>query len=594
MFTIQIYFILILLLAILTVIFFIFKKKEFKARKLKFTIICLLVISLLEFFLNLEIYIPSDTSASLDGSLLIVFIQTFLCCSLILFFYTIFIRDQDVIELECPSLFKSRLGKIEIGKVMKKNRKKHKFFLPINDLERHMFVCGATGSGKSNFIQNFLVNFKKKYKTPFLLVEFKGEYHYLQNIIEDLLIIKPGENFSINIFDPEGSNPEIHAERVFDILKSGQFLDDDSDYSPQMEKVLVDILKIACSSEVRQNWEDFYKQCEEYLNSQKEKIPFLHQTITSITNRIRRFSLGPLKVIFGKRHELKIKDLFESNVLFDLSSIIRLGGEKEDALFFLNMILKYLWDKNLEKGSTDYKGIKHITMIEDAQYFAPQSITNQTKLSTYLEDIALLLRGTGECLISIATRPQVSNEILANCGILVTFKNHMQKEFVCELLNLEDDHKDYLSILEQGQCLVRVNYIKRPFLLWVPHIKRNYLTGKEIDKNNEIILQKLRKQKIENNIRLKREKIISKTEKNNEIDLYNSSAKITNSRDNFKNLKDYLNKIAQNQKNVKERNNINKDEFEISAEHHPNNEIHFQYCPICNSFHDKSKKCLGE
>ena len=91
-----------------------------------------------------------------------------------------------------------------------------------------------------------------------MLVEFKGEYHYLQNEIEDLLIIKPGENFSINIFDPEGSNPEIHAERVFDILKSGQFLDDDSDYSPQMEKVLVDILKIACSSEARQNWEDFY------------------------------------------------------------------------------------------------------------------------------------------------------------------------------------------------------------------------------------------------------------------------------------------------------------------------------------------------
>ena len=320
-------------------------------------------ISLLEFFLNLDVYIPSDVSKSLNSSLFLVLNQIFLFGSSGLFIYSLFIRDQDVIELECPSLFRSHLGKIEIGKVMKKTRKKHTFFLPINDLERHMFVCGATSSGKSNFIQNFIVNFKKKYKTPFLLVEFKGEYHYLQNIIEDLLIIKPGENFSINIFDPEGSNPEIHAERVFDILKSGQFLDDNSDYSPQMEKVLVDILTIACSSEARQNWEDFYKQCEEYLKNQKDKIPFLHQTITSITNRIRRFSLGPLKVIFGKKHELKIKDLFERNVLFDLSSIIRLGGEKEDALFFLNMILKYLWDKNLD--AKKWIGLSEVIIQKD-------------------------------------------------------------------------------------------------------------------------------------------------------------------------------------------------------------------------------------
>jgi len=59
-----------------------------------------------------------------------------------------------------------------------------------------MFVCGTTGSGKSNFLQYFLTNFKKKYDIPFLLVDFKGEYIFLQDVIEDLIIIRPGENFS--------------------------------------------------------------------------------------------------------------------------------------------------------------------------------------------------------------------------------------------------------------------------------------------------------------------------------------------------------------------------------------------------------------
>jgi hypothetical protein len=41
---------------------------------------------------------------------------------------------------------------IEIGRVMKNQRKTHKFFLSLEDLERHMFVCGA--SQDENYIWN--------------------------------------------------------------------------------------------------------------------------------------------------------------------------------------------------------------------------------------------------------------------------------------------------------------------------------------------------------------------------------------------------------------------------------------------------------
>jgi len=143
----------------------------------------------------------------------------------------------------------------------------------------------------------------------------------------------------------------------------------------------------------------------------------LKQTLISVNNRIRRFSQGPLKALFKPNDKITLDNLFKMNVILDLSSIIRLGGEKEDALFFLNMILKYLWDKNLANGALDYEGIKHLTIIEDAQYFAPQGLIKKSKLTSYLEDIALLQRGTGECLITLATRPDISKEILANNGV---------------------------------------------------------------------------------------------------------------------------------------------------------------------------------
>ncbi len=234
-----------------------------------------------------------------------------------------------------------------------------------------------------------------------MLAEFKGEYHFLQKNIKDLLIIKVGENFSINIFDPEGTDPEVHAERVYQIFESGGLLEG-VEYTPQMERVFVDILNEVCVKEENRNWESFYTVSEQYLEDKKGTMSFLEQSIIAVQNRIRRYSLGTLKHIFMQKTGLNVKELFEHNVLLDLSSIIRLGGEKEDALFFLNMILKYLWDKNIEVGSKNYEGIKHITIIEDAQYFAPERLSQRTKLTSYIEDIALLLRGTGECLISLS------------------------------------------------------------------------------------------------------------------------------------------------------------------------------------------------
>jgi hypothetical protein len=256
-----------------------------------------------------------------------------------------------------------------------------------------------------------------------------------------------------------------------------------------MEKVLVEILTKVCQSEESQNWKGFEHYCEIYLRENRNKIPMLKQTLISIKNRIRRYSKGPLKALFEENDSVNIQDLFKQNIILDLSSIIRLGGEKEDALFFLNMILKYLWDKNLMEGAYNFKGIKHLTIIEDAQYFAPQGLLKKNKITSYLEDIALLQRGTGECLITLATRPDISKEILANNGIVLTFKNHLEKDIMCELLNLDNENRKFLSILEEGQCIIRVNSVKEPFLLGIPHIKNELLTIKEIHRNNSYILE---------------------------------------------------------------------------------------------------------
>ena len=60
---------------------------------------------------------------------------------------------------------------------------------------------------------------------------------------------------------------------------------------------------------------------------------------------------------------------------------------------------------------------------------------------------------------------------------------------MCELLNLDNENRNYLSILEEGQCIIRVNSVKKPFLLKIPYIKNELLTFKEIYRNNSHILE---------------------------------------------------------------------------------------------------------
>ena len=69
----------------------------------------------------------------------------------------------------------------------------------------------------------------------------------------------------------------------------------------------------------------------------------------------------------------------------------------------------------------------------------------------------------------------------------------MQKDFLSKLLNLNEKSEEYLSILEEGQCIARVNSIKRPFLLWVPYVERHWLKRGDVNRKNKLILKKLNK-----------------------------------------------------------------------------------------------------
>ncbi len=399
----------------------------------------------------------------------------------------ILILNFSILPIIIISLIKIRITTIKIKLPPLKTNRKHKgtlflgtvqsniimrrFSLPERDLQKHMFITGLTGMGKSNLVKHLLHQFSTKYSSvPFLLIEFKGEYQNSIKSFKNITILRPGESLKINIFNPMGEDPRTHAEKLMNMLTSCQIITFQEEFSSQMEKIFVEILYTVCADENRRNWEGFDYYVERFKKLNKSKYYNLNNTMCSIENRIRRLKSGPLRSIFDEEFNLSPLKIIRRNVIIDLSSIIQLGGTKNDAVFFSNILFNHIWLYNLKHGpSTE---INHFTLIEDAQFLLSQKASQKSTSSSYLEDFALLLRGTGECLITINTRPTISEDVMANAGVIISFQLNYDQKLVGKLLGLNETKYQYLAHLDVGECIIKTNSIPTPFMVKVPLIEK--------------------------------------------------------------------------------------------------------------------------
>ena len=397
-----------------------------------------------------------------------------LCDEFIMFFIGIVnlllyfkLRPKNIpnLNLKKPELKSYPKGKVKIGTIFHEKKVLKKFKLNIEDIKRHIIIYGQTGTGKTWFLKNILYQFSKNYSDiPFMLFEFKGEYSDLSNIIPNVDIIRPGDNFKINLFDSDIFQKEIYVEILFDSLKSCQIIEGNADFSPQMEKVLIDVLKKVCFDSKSPSWETLFEIMDKYARQNVKSIPQLNQTIISIKNRLRRYASGTLSSLFNFGDDSDhISDLLSKNCVIDLGHVLKLGGSKEDVIFFANLILKWIWEFNMKKKPSD--SLNHITIFEDASYIASKKLLETSHLSTYLEDIALLLRGKGEALITLTTTLDISKNIILNSGTKFFFKFNEKPEDITYYIGLKSQDQIDVNALNIGFCLAKIDSIPDVFLL---------------------------------------------------------------------------------------------------------------------------------
>lgn len=294
---------------------------------------------------------------------------------------------------------RAEVNKIQIGNVVdgKRPMENMPFGLSERDLNKHTFVCGITGSGKTTTVKKILIEAKK----PFLVIESaKKEY---RNIALDTTVYTPGKP-EINapqinpFYIMPGVSPQVHIDYLKDLFNASF-----SFYGPMpyiLEKCLHSVYK-------NKGWDltlgyhpllantnsptDFFSI--EHTKSQYSNLShkFLFPTMQELKDEIARYIEEELKYdgevagnvktamkvrlenlcVGAKGYTFNTNEFFDFAKMFDKNVVFELEGlaDDSDKAFSVGLLVIFIneYRQVLKEISGNQKTeLQHLLVIEEA------------------------------------------------------------------------------------------------------------------------------------------------------------------------------------------------------------------------------------
>lgn len=304
------------------------------------------------------------------------------------------------LEKKFPMLAsRSAENKIKIGNVVdgKRPLSNMPFALSERDLNKHTFVCGITGSGKTTTVKKILIEAKK----PFFVIESaKKEY---RNIALDTTIYTPGKP-EINapqinpFYIMPGVNPQVHIDFLKDLFNASF-----SFYGPMpyiLEKCLHAVYRnkgwdltlgyhpMLSNSTSVANFFSIEHTKKQYANkSHKYLFPTMQElkdeiaryideelkydgevagnVKTAMKVRLENLCVGAKGYTFNTSEFLDFSELLEKNVVFELEGL----ADDSDKAFSVGLLVIFINEyRQVQKEISGYQksGLKHLLVIEEA------------------------------------------------------------------------------------------------------------------------------------------------------------------------------------------------------------------------------------
>ena len=369
-------------------------------------------------------------------------------------------------------------GEIDLGKLVKSGNVCESVQIPLqkDQLDRHVFVAGVTGCGKTTTCQNILLGSG----WPFMVIEpAKTEYRGLRkDACRDLLVFTLGDDtvapFRLNPF--ELVNGESITTRVDMLMASISAAFEMEAAIPQLIERAIYASYYDKGWDVRDNTNRFYKnpfedgvfafprlsdvlaKTEAVVNEQGFDDRLKKDYIGSIKARLQGLTLGAKGMMLDCHRSIDFDRLIDRKVVLELESIPNAQQKSLIIGFILTNLVQAIKHRYEEKGG---KKVCHITLIEEAHRLLtktePGGNSSQRQAAETFADMLAEVRKYGESLIIADQIPsKLTPDVIKNTNTKIIHRLFAQddKEAVGHTMALEDEQMKFLSSLKVGHAVV--------------------------------------------------------------------------------------------------------------------------------------------
>lgn len=374
-------------------------------------------------------------------------------------------------------------------------------------LRKHGFICGLTGSGKTNTCMNLLTQLD----TPFMVVEpAKSEYRQLLNIMPDIKIFTLGnENispFRINPFEfVPGTELLTHIDYLKTVFNASFPMYASMPYL--LEEALTEIYldkgwELATSSnryfdannsdeffDYLPTLEDLLQKIDTVVKSKKYAQQLSMDLSAALKARLSSLLTGSKGLMLNTKRSVPLKKLLNRNVILELKYI----GDDDEKCFLMGLILTLIYEYR-EANYSISDELKHITLIEEAHrllkrvpdYVVAEVANVRGKAVETFTNIISEIREYGEgILIADQIPTKMAPDVIKNTSLKIVHRTLSQddRDLIGATMTLNDAQNRELPLLRTGQAVVHREGLDKPFLLQIPLVKDssdNIVTNEQV------------------------------------------------------------------------------------------------------------------
>lgn len=416
---------------------------------------------------------------------------------------------------------------IEIGKVADGQRviSNMPFTLSYADLNKHTFVCGITGSGKTTTVKGILKNCDK----PFMVLESaKKEYRNIALMGERRPTVytlgKPEINCPrINPFYiMAGISPQIHIDFLKDLFNAAF-----SFYGPMpyiLEKCLQNVytnkgwnLTLGFHPYLVNQYNpvdffDFDNMQKKYkLAAQKFLFPTMQELKTEIQRyietgagmeyegdvagniktaiKVRLESLcnGSKGFMFNTNECIDAEALFENNVVFELEGL----ADDADKAFCVGLLIIFISEYRQilkdAQGNQELE-LQHLLVIEEAHRLLKNVDTERSsefmgnpkgKAVEHFTNMLAEMRSYGQGVIIAEQIPsKLAPDVIKNSSnkIIQRVVSADDQELVANTIGVDTEEAIYLGALKTGYALCHKEGMTQPIKVKINPVRDNYVS----------------------------------------------------------------------------------------------------------------------